>query len=490
MQNLEKWQAISLISRLTAMIVGLTQSFIIIRILDPSEWGIIQIGVAWGAAFGIYQHLGLASGTTREISISKNKSDIFKIFITATSIRYLVTIPIAAFLFFTAQKVATTQYSQEALVFPIKIYAFIILVLGIKSLLNSVVAGTKRFKEMFIFQVAITFVSISLFLPLVYLYRINGFFIARLIFEIIGMVVLAVIAFKPLRNNLSLPSKQDFVNLLKQLFSLLFAVYIVKVIITQWENSGTLLLGRDVSPETLAIFAFAFLFSKKLMHVSDAVTDVNLPILSDKYVNNVREFKSLFSTNLNKVFAFMVFSAFSAIYWTRELVYIFVGPNSPYERAFPLILPLVFTFIFYGISNIVKSSIFIPAKFIKELIASYVLMFLTTAGLYFVLTRYFVEGHVFSITLSMLAGSFTGLVLLVIFSQAKLKYKYFTHDHVLLLVLALIVSLSKDIDSLVVKFPAYLGFVTLFIGALLGAKFITKEDITSISGKILGYVKR
>src|SRR3989339_655386 len=106
MKELGKWQFISFVSRGMAMALGIFQSFIIIRILSVGEWGIVQLAVSIGGALGIYQHLGLASASTREISAAKDDSEIFKIFVTSLFIRYFITFPIVFGLFFFADRLA------------------------------------------------------------------------------------------------------------------------------------------------------------------------------------------------------------------------------------------------------------------------------------------------------------------------------------------------------------------------------------------------
>src|SRR3989344_1067093 len=184
MRDLTKWQLISFISRGVAMAFGIVQSFVIVRILSVGEWGVVQIAVSIGGAFGIYQHLGLASGSTREISAAKNDTEVFKIFITAALIRYLITIPIAIFLFFSAETLAVNKYFEPMLILPIKIYAFVLLIQGIQSILNSVISGTKRFKRLFLYQSLIAVVSMFLFIPLVYYYHVYGYFYALALFNI------------------------------------------------------------------------------------------------------------------------------------------------------------------------------------------------------------------------------------------------------------------------------------------------------------------
>ncbi len=460
--------------------IGLFQTFFIIRLLSPSDWGVIQIGMAIGGAFGIYQHLGLSSGSTREISTAENDTEIFKIFITSVIIRYLVSVPVALFLFFSAENLAVGQYSQQVLVLPIKIYAVVLLIQGVKGLMNSVVSGTKRFNYLFLYQSGITIVSVLVYIPLVYYFGILGFFYAFLVFEVISTIVLGLIAFKPLQGRLELPSWADFARIFKQLFSILFAIYIVKILLTQWEKSGTLLLGLDVSTEQVAIFSFAFLFAKKLMHISDAVTDVNLPILSDSFVHNLDEFKALFSQNLNKIFVFMVLSAIGAIYWSQELVYVFVGNNPTYNESLVLMIPMIFTFIFYGLTNIIKSSVFIPAKYVWEIMIAYLLMLGVTISGYLYLTRFTTYESLPVMTYSLLAGAVVSLLVLVISSYLRLKFVYLGVPHMLMLVQAYVIMRAGQLDNLFVKLPAFVVLIGAFFFSAYVAKFLTKDDMRAV----------
>ena len=129
--------------------------------------------------------------------------------------------------------------------------------------MNSVVSGTKRFKYLFLYQAGISVISVFVYIPLVLSKGIHGFFYAFFLFELISAVVLGIIAFKPLHGKIKLPSKADFIRLFRQFFSILFAVYIVKILVTQWEKSGTLLLGRDVSPELVASIFICIFFLQR-----------------------------------------------------------------------------------------------------------------------------------------------------------------------------------------------------------------------------------
>lgn len=474
MRDLAKWQVISFISRGFAMVFGLIQSFAIVRILTVGEWGIVQIAASIGGAFGIYQHLGLASGSTREISSAKNDTEIFKIFITAAFIRYLVTVPISIFLFLGAETLAVSKYFEPTLVIPVKIYAFVLLIQGIQSILNSVISGTKRFKRLFLYQTGIAAVSVFLFIPLVYYYRVYGYFYALALFNLISSLALIYLAFKPLKCKFVLPSKSDFKILFKDLLSISLAVYVVKIIYTMWEKSGPLLLGLYVTKEMVGIFAFALLYAKKLMTISDSVTDVNLPIMSEKYVENIDEFKELFEKNFNKLFVFIMVSAFSAVYWAPEFIKFAVGGNK-YDLSFIYILPMVFAFVFYSFINIIKSSVFIPAKFIREMILSFGFLLGGSVGTFYLLFKNI--GFLAAMTYGMLIGSFLSLMVLLIFTRIKLHFTLIKLPHILLIIQSIAIASAIFINNIYFKFALFPIFILLFMWGVFQAGLFTFADI-------------
>ena len=177
---------------------------------------------------------------------------------------------------------------------------------GVQSILNSVISGTKRFKRLFIYQVVVSVISAVLFIPLVYFYKIPGYFWAYMVFNIINSICLGFLALAPLRGKLLLPSKSDFKILFRDIFSISIAIYLVKILATNWERLGTNVLGLYGRPEIIAIFAFAVLYSKKILSISDAVTDVSLPVLSEKYSKDIDDFKLSFKKNF--IFSYYIFN--------------------------------------------------------------------------------------------------------------------------------------------------------------------------------------
>jgi len=481
MKSLEKWQIISFFSRAVAMAFGIIQSFIVLRILSVGEWGLVQLVVSVGAALGIYQHLGLASASNREIAAAEKKTDIFKIFFTSLIVKYAATIPLSIGLFAFAPKISQT-YGFPEILWPLRIYAGILFLQGVQTIVNAVISGTKRFKELFIFQAAIALASLIIYVPLVYKFKIMGFFYANFIHEVIRSTSLLIIAFLPYRDKLRLPTKDEFITIFKELFSLGMSIYIVKILVINWEKAGTNLLGFLGDAELLGIFSFALLYAKKLMHVSDAVTDVNLPVFSEKFVKDISEFKHLFVQNFNRVYAMVLFFAMSAIYWAYEIITILIGSDK-YNAALPLLIPMVFAFIFFSLMDILKSSLAIPAKLVKEMILGFFLMFLSTLGFY-LLSRMFLV-PVEAMSYSMMGGAFLGFSYLVYLLQNRLGFKFVAWPHALLLIQAVVISSMGHLSNLYFKLAVYVVFVGFFTWSLFLAKFVSRGQIKTLvaSGK-------
>ncbi len=481
MKDLEKWQIISFLSRGVAMALGIIQGIFVVRILSVSEYGMVGIVAAIGSIVGVSQHLGLASGSTREISAAKDDKEVFKIFYTSSLIRYSVTIPLAIGLLLTSRYLAIDKYSNPELLTPIRLYALVLLVQAIQSMFNSVISGTQRFKQLFIYQAVISFVSVALYIPLVYLFKVNGYFIALAIFNLIASVALGTIALYPIRKSIEFPSKAETKHLLKEILSISLGIYLVKVVFTLWQRLGPLLLGLHETAEVVGIFSFALFYATKLMAVSDAVTDVNLPALSKQYANDIESFKKVFSSNFDKVFAFIVFSAITAVYWVNEIVRLAIGSDK-YDLAIPLILPMVFAFIFYSFVNIIKSSVIVPAKMVKEMVMGYFAMAVSTIGFYFFFKPSF--GSLMAMAMGMACGALVGVVVLTFYSQLKLRFNFFSISHVLIVIQGLVIALSGGIENFTLKVLAFVLFTGLYFFSLYAASFVTKDHLAFLNQKI------
>jgi len=484
MRDIGKWQFISFVSRGLAMAIGLVQTFIIVRLLSKGEWGLIQLAVSVGGALGIYQHLGLASASTREISAAKSDDDIFKIFITSIVIRYFVTLPLAVGLFFFAHDLAVNLYKNQLLVLPLQIYAISLLFQGFQSILNSVISGTKKFRNLFIYQVVIAVISILLYIPLIFTYRVTGYFIAFLAFNVVNTVALWLLAFRPLNIKFRLPSYPEFKLVFKDIFTISMGIYLVKILATNWEKLGTNVLGLSHSTELVATFAFALLFAKKILSISDAVTDVNLPVFSDHFVKDPIEFRKIFKANFSKLFVIIIFTATVACFWSKELVMLALGAKKliDYQDSLYLIPPLLLGFVFYSFIDIVKSSVLVPAKMTWQMTLGFFALLLSTVVIFVLGTTFFpsLDAMAWAMTL----GSAVGFMLVAYLIKLELNFEFYNIDHFVIMLEAYFISTLNYLAFNPIKVLLFIVLSSLLLASFVISGDLKKEDLVTISQKI------
>ncbi|OGC45099.1 hypothetical protein A2V49_02225 [candidate division WWE3 bacterium RBG_19FT_COMBO_34_6] len=222
------------------------------------------------------------------------------------------------------------------------------------------------------------------------------------------------------------------------------------------------------------------LYAKKLTHISDAVTDVNLPVFSEKYVKDINDFKKVFESNFNKIFVLIIFSAMSAIFWAKDIIYVLIGSNK-YDLAIPLLAPMVFTFVFYSIINILESSIAIPAKLVKDIILGFLLMLGVTIGTY--LAGKTLAPPLYIMSYSMLAGTIMGFFYLVFILQKRLNFKFINHSHFLILIQGLVISYGGYLENIWVKGSLYILYCLLFVWGVFVSEFISKKQVKYLVSK-------
>lgn len=491
MKDLAKWQVISLISRMSAMVIGLLPTIVILKIFSEREWGLVQIAVSVGASLGIYQHLGLASANTREIAAAKSNKDVSHIFIASTFIRYCVTIPLAVGLFYFSKYIAVEKYSYYELILPLRLYAVALLFQGIQSVFNSVISGTQRFKSLFSFQVITAVLNAIIYIPLVYLYKINGYFYAFLLYNIVNSFILGVLALKPLLGSFEFPSRIDFIRVLRDIFSISLGIYIVKILSSYWERIGPILLGLVNIAEDVGVYTFALLYAKKLLNFSDAITDVNLPVFSYKFSKDIAEFKHDFSANFNKLFGIIICLAAFGTFWARDLILfakLIIGPKV-YERAVPFILPILFAFVMYSFLDIIKSSVLVPAKLVKEMIISYVTLLAGITG--FFLATHHIFGSLTSMAWAMLFGAFTSVLVAALFSATRLKFNFLGFKHSAVLLLGFLIGLIGISPlAFVNKIALFPMVFALYIYFIFIIGFVTRSDILNIYQKVARLISK
>lgn len=387
-------QFVSFISRVLAMFLGIFQSLLIVNILSVTEYGVIGLVTAIAGIAGITQHLGLAASSTKEISQAKSGNEILNVVLASLSIRLMISVPVSLFLIFGAYYISD-MYKNTELVFPLQAFGFVTLIQAFQSIMNSVISGTQRFKMLFTYQVLIAVLSLIIYVPLVYNFKLEGYFYSIIIFNLAQTLILTYLAFKGQGIKFHLPKLKEIVMISKTLLKISLVVYLVKILFTLWQEVPIVYLSRFYSLEMIALFTFAFNLASKLMTISDSVTDVNLPVYSKESQENYQGFLKDFRENFLIMYFIILFIGISISFWGHQILQLvdmfmyFVGivsglnlSKNIFLRFSPSLVfftPLIISIIFYSFINILKSSVFVPLEKLRSLTIMYALLLLLTA---------------------------------------------------------------------------------------------------------------
>lgn len=421
MSDLVKWQVASLVSRFIAVGAGIVQGIFVVRLLSPSDYGLVGIVASVGSVIGVYQHLGLASGTIREISARGSREDAFKVFVSSFSVRFLISFPLALGLFFFSGQIAKNIYNQSQIVTPLKIYALILLLQGTQDISNAALAGLQKFSPILIYQVLIAFFSLGSYVFLISRFGFDGYFLAMLLVTAVGSLALLGLSLGSFRDEFTWPSRGETLSILKNVFKVGLAIYVVKIIFTFWQHLGPLFLGTRVTAAEVGFFNFALFYASKLLPASDALSTINLPVMTKKFVENIEQFKIDFMKNFYKVYSFIWVAAVAAIFWGPEIIRLVVG--NKYDNSLILILPLVLAFFAYCFVNLLGASVIVPAKLLWQMITYYAVLIGGTLVAFFALKLKF--DPLLAIALATMIGGISSLATLLFFAKAHLRMTIF-----------------------------------------------------------------
>ncbi len=414
MSYLLKWQSISFISRLVAMFLGIVQSIVIVNVLTTGNWGAVQVAASIASIIGVSQSLGSTSASTREISSSKTNQEAFKVFLSSLILRNLISAPFVIFLFVAAPFLAKNRTSDfNDVVWALRLISITLIIQTSQGIFNSVLSGFHKFKEIFIFQVLIAVVSVLLFIPLVYFYQFRGFYYAYFAFNLISALVLFFLSMRNFHKPYVLMSKKEFMTIAKEIFSISLGIYFVKLLYTLWAQGPILFLEYiQKQPELIPIFAFGLLYATKLSVFSDSLTDVTLPVMSKKFVEDIEDFKVTYKSNFAKTFLIITFFCTLAAFWNKEVISLVMKKD---YFASISIIPLVILGVWaYSNADLLKSSIFVPAKKLKSMVIVFLLMPTFVLGLYYFFAM-FTTNTLYNLALSFGVGTSLAFIISLFF---------------------------------------------------------------------------
>lgn len=423
-----KWTVLSIASRFSTEIVGLIQSLLIVKFLSIESYGLLNVVMGLGASLGVYQNLGISSGSTREIAAAENKKEAAKVFFASLAVRYLISLPIAIGLFIFAKRIAISLDDSSEIILPLQLFAVTMVIQSLQSTLGSIIQGFKQFKFLFSFQIIRAVLSIVVYIPLIISFGFLGYFYALVVFNIIATLIPLFYCIKLMGSDFVTPSFKEFKRILKSVFKIGVYVYVMKIIDTQWYRLQPFLLKYVTTDYQIGVFSFALLIASKLGAVSDAITDVTLPSMTSVYERSKEEFKTVFlkgSTfaNILLTTAVVILILFKAeAFWFIDLIFSPLGKEPltiKYAGAFIYIDILAIGFWSYSQLNLIRSAFSVPAKKLQGSFFAYILLFTLTYVFYLAFN---ISDPIWKLSFAMALASFCSYLFLLIYSSYEAKY--------------------------------------------------------------------
>ncbi len=359
-KNLEKFQVLSIVTKIITLTVGVIQSVIIIRILSVQEYGLVGLVLSIGAFIGIYQHLGLQEGIIREVSATKKKKQAAKVISTSLLMRLFITIPLAILLFLLAGIISVKVYNQPEITAILRFFSLILILQGIEGIFGAALAGLQKFKALFSAQIVSSLIALGLLTSFTYFMRVPGFFYAMALASLLMTSILLTLVAKNLGKNIAFPRREEFKKILNRVFEISFIIYLARILFTFWQRMGILILGFFVSAFELGLFNMALVFGTKLVILSHAISEVNLAVMTKKFSENYEDFIKTFKRNFVKVFSFVLFVSLSVIFFAREIIVYILG--NKYLPALKIIPLIITAFFIYTVIDLTANSLFVPAR--------------------------------------------------------------------------------------------------------------------------------
>ena len=203
-------------------------------------------------------------------------------------------------------------------------------------------------------------------------------------------------------------------------------------------------MGKTITDEMLGIFAFALLVSTKIQTISDAITDVTLPSMTEVYEKTREKFKSVFLSGNSKAFLLITFASVMLVLLKREafividLIFSFIGKSAiseKYSAAFILMDPLILAFWAHSHINLLKSGLSVPSRKMFVSLVSYIVMFVGTIVSFNLLNA----DPLFGFALAMGIGASFGYVLFLVLINLTSKFLPFTKYDLIYSVFAIFV---------------------------------------------------
>lgn len=357
-RSLGELQALALVAQVVTMVLSVLQSMVVVRLLTVAEFGLVGLALGAGGVLDVLQQLTVQSAVVRQLSNATEKDERRRVVTVALCLRLVLVLPNAVLIFVSANGVAGGLYSQPELRLPIQIMAITMLVNCGRAILENTLTGLHYFRTYYIYLVCAFVVRLVLFALGVWLWRVNGYFYAELVWGCLLTLVLVILVRPHLGRWAGLPSWDLAKPIALAMLGLSLVLFVGRLSYTWWRRGATALLGLVVSSEDVGLFHFGLGFAGQILAISGALGTVYLPLMSRLAREDRERFQQLLPTNLSQILVIFWLAVGILVLFAREAILVMAGPD--YLPALSLVPPLVLAFFVQAVFTMLNTSALVP----------------------------------------------------------------------------------------------------------------------------------
>lgn len=418
-------QVWSVFTKVATVALGIVQTAIVLRLLGPEAYGIVGIVISLGTLVGVSQHVGAVDAAIREIAVADTPERRAAVFWVSLWFRLLVTVPISLLLFALAPWIGSRLYVLPDIPHLVRLMSLILILHGVQGILGGAYTGQRAFGVLYVLQLVMSVINVSLFALLVSWHGVRGFFEAVILAALGFSILLAVFLRRALGGPVVHPRLREVRPVLTDILHTGAWTYVARILSVAWQRLPILLLGLWVPPATVGLFTAATTFGSKLQIFASALGEVNLAFLSSAFVESREAFRRLAVRTLEDVGAVTLLGALALALFADVLVPVIAGRE--YLDAIPLISAVTWAFAAFAFLDIAANTVFVPARRAHFRAASFGILLLTTLAVMAAERTVPLRGA----TGGLLAGGVAGLSLAVVLARRRMGVPLFPRTLVL-----------------------------------------------------------
>lgn len=443
------------------------------RLLGPSDYGLISLGLALLGVLATFSLIGLTKGVPRYIAFHKKKEITRGLIKTSLKYSLSISIFIAIMLILLSEQISiyfNTGFVEVLPYFALTLPFFVLTLLGI-----SIFRGLKKFKyKVYIGELLRSTILVSTFLLL---YSLCFGLYSAILAVVLSFSIPAIVSFILIHKEINLFGKTEYITKELLKFSLPLLLLSFFYLIIRW--SDVIILGIFRTSDYVGIYNTALPTAMAMTVIVSAVAYVFLPIASELFAKKrMKELNSLYRTTTRWLFitSFPLFLIFF-LFPSHIISFIF---GAEYIAA-SLPLSILSIGVVTSISTGLIGSILVIMG--KPKIIMWAGSFAALVNIVLNVTLIPIYGMIGAAISTTIAISIANLIkMYLVRKKVKLPYslQYLKHIFAAIVPAFLIYLISKaffEVIPLYIKIIGLAAYILLYALLTIILKGITKEDV-------------